>query len=158
MQMSEDGVLAFGNYGWGNMWSMAQPSKRRDAITRACQRCPTIFMIDSGVQCKPESGLRHRLAWEGCAKELPQRKVIYVSPIWEAADDGLVEYVVLHEMLHVILVHNTDLDRNKANERQLDEAQEQQVSDAIVQLGYPDRRSDVFQFIADIKSRLGVAS
>ena len=153
--MDEDGVLAYGNYGWGDMWDFSsQENKRRDAIASVCQKLPedVYQQFKQGMQDRvwftPPIGLG------GCVKEVPQRKIIYVSPIWEGAVRELIEYVVLHEMAHVILAHNTNLDRSVEADRKLDSNQEQQVDEMITRIGFANLHDEAIEFIAQVKANL----
>lgn len=158
LQMAEDRVLAIGNYGWGTMFDVGQKSKRAKAIEAVCRRLPDDMYQRFQERMQDRIWFTPSLGLGGATKNPPASKFIYVSPIWEAADDELVEYVVLHEMLHVIQDHRLSLNGNDPVERKLDQEQEQEVDRLVVELGFKDRRSEANGFIAEVKAKLGVSS
>ena len=155
-QMADDKVLALGNYGWGDKSDFGRPSKRAKAVQTVCRQLPDDMYERLKNGMKDRVWFTPPMGLGGTTKNLPFQKMIYISPIWEAAPDELVEYVVLHEMLHVIQGHRLSLNVNDDTERQLNENQEQEVDRLVVELGFQDKRSQASEFIAEIKAKLGV--
>jgi hypothetical protein len=155
--MAEDRVLALGNYGWGGMFDMGPSSKRAKAVESVCRRLPDDMYERFKQRMQERVWFTPSLGLGGSTKNLPADKIIYISPIWEAAPDKLVEYVVLHEMLHVIQDHQLSLNGNDPAERKMNEEQEREVDELIVRLGFQDKRAEANDFIGDVKRRLGIA-
>lgn len=154
-QMAEDKVLAHGNYGWGDMWERGPLSKRAKAIQKVCGELPNDLYARLKERMQDRVWFIPTLELGGTTKNLPASKIIYLSPIWEAASDKLVEYIVLHELLHVILDHRLSLDANVEAEKRINDEQETQVDEKVVELGHQNLRAEATDFIGCVKDKLG---
>lgn len=156
-QLAADGVLALGRYGWGKASDLEETlGKREKAVENLGRRLPEEFYA------KFKAGMQGRVWFTplfgigGSTKDVPAQRIIYVSPVWEAASEELVEYIVLHEMIHVAQGHTLNLNSHDPKDRLIDERQEAEVDRIVVELGFVDRRADALQFLADLKQRLGI--
>jgi len=157
-QMAEDKVLAMGNYGWDGMYDMGPSSKRAKAVESVCRRLPDGMYERFKGRMQERVWFTPSLELGGSTKNLSADKIIYISPIWEAAPIELVEYVVLHEMLHVIQDHRLSLNGNDDAERIINDEQEREVDELVVRLGFQDKRSEASAFITGIKMLLGLTT
>jgi len=156
-QMAEDKVLALGKYGWGDEWDdLPKPHKRADAVESICRS------LSDEMYARFKERMQNRIwftPWVGLGgtvKNLPADRIVYISPVWEAAEPALVEYVVLHEALHVIQDHQLDLNGNDLAERKINDDQEAEVDQLITSMGLQDRRAEAKAFLAETRTKLGI--